>query len=202
VELLVVIGVISILTGLLGAGLGAAKQRARATVCLNNMRQIGLAAALYCNDHDDQLPGSQHSHQSWIGSLEPDSGKRAIYRCPDDGNKTRVTSYAINDYCTAHPYGAESMDYSWRFKVPAPSETLLMAEAQEGEAGVDHFHFADSVDSGYSPVAFEAQVDVARHMGSANYLFVDGHVELRSWEKVKAELIRSGSRFVNPEGNP
>jgi prepilin-type processing-associated H-X9-DG protein len=155
----VVIAVIAVIAGMLVAALGPAKARARATMCLNNMRQIGLAAALYSHDHDDQLPGSSHSHHSWIGTLEPDSGKRAIYRCPQDDHK------------------------------------------QESQAGVDHFHFADSVDGGYSPAAFQAQVDAMRHAGSANYLFVDGHVESRSWTKVSEELIRIGSRFVNPEGH-
>lgn len=201
-ELLVAVGVIAVLAGLLGSALRSVRKKARETVCLNNMRQIGLAAALYGNDHDDRLPGSQHSHQSWIGSLEPDSGRRAIYRCPEDGDRTRVTSYAINDFCTAHPYGAESLDYSWRFKHPGPHETVFLVEAQESQAGVDHCHFADASDGGYAPASFKAQVDAERHEGRANYLFVDGRVEARSWAWVQTELVRSGSRFIHPEGHP
>ena len=56
VELLTVIAIIAILAGLLLSTLAGAKEKARRTSCLNNIRQLAFAAHLYAYDHDDKLP--------------------------------------------------------------------------------------------------------------------------------------------------
>ena len=56
VEILVIIAVIGLLAALLLPALGRAKESARATACLSNLRQVGTALQLYVQDHDNRLP--------------------------------------------------------------------------------------------------------------------------------------------------
>lgn len=56
IELLVVIAIISLLASLLLPALSAAKERARRTGCISNLRQVYLAMAMYAQDHEDFMP--------------------------------------------------------------------------------------------------------------------------------------------------
>jgi prepilin-type N-terminal cleavage/methylation domain-containing protein/prepilin-type processing-associated H-X9-DG protein len=208
IELLVVIAIIAILAALLLPALAQAKVKALSLKCVSNLKQMGISTTLYAGECDDHLPGCQHSLPSWLASLAAYNGTN-LYRCPVE--KTRPYSYAVNDFLTPYPYGAATLNFARYCRVPSPAETLWMGEIVEEILAQDHFHFADNRNSvapsadgtgGYSTNNFLSQVNVFRHAGGANYLYLDGHVQFVKWLRVPPLLTGSGSRFVLPTGRP
>ncbi len=201
IELLVVIAIIAILAGMLLPALSHAKQKALATQCLSNIRQIGVAGVMYSNENNEALPRSAHQGASWVGTLQPYVGGTNLWHCKCDTNMVRTYSFAMNDFLLP-PADGSGVDYSKTTSVRSPSETFFMAECADGYNYQDHFHFSPANDGDYSPTTFASEVAVKRHLKTANYLFVDGHAQPLLWTVVQTKLKQSGSRFVDPAGKP
>lgn len=68
-ELLTVIAIIAVLAALVITGLPAARERARRTACLGNLRQLHLAASLYAADNRDFVPGAGDTNSLSVGRI-------------------------------------------------------------------------------------------------------------------------------------
>src|SRR5437773_3621974 len=86
IELLVVIAIIATLAGLLLPALSRAKEKGRAIQCLNNARQLGLAAVMYADDYKGLFPVRVPNNR-WPTQLFPYYRTLEVLRCPDDIRK-------------------------------------------------------------------------------------------------------------------
>ncbi len=117
IELLVVITIIALLAALLLPGLSRAKDRARRTTCLSNLRQVNLAIRLYVDDWSDALPvlptpnpypngvGAYYKQlvKGYLGLSGLASPTEKVFICPADrAIYTQVghafTSFTFNGY--------------------------------------------------------------------------------------------------------
>ncbi len=108
IELLVVIAIISLLMAILVPALNRAKQQGQATVCKNNLRQIGIAAHLYCENWDWYIPrGTGTTNKTWFQLFMPYLSERPkgsdyrnvkIYRCPSYPDKNQTVCYVNNGW--------------------------------------------------------------------------------------------------------
>jgi prepilin-type N-terminal cleavage/methylation domain-containing protein/prepilin-type processing-associated H-X9-DG protein len=117
IELLVVIGIIALLAAILFPVFARARDQARKTACLSNLRQIGVAASLYTSDYDGGYPNTGDPYL-WVGKrfrwpimpylalgqkqgadFTNNGGAASILLCPSDtlsGDGYDATSYCYS----------------------------------------------------------------------------------------------------------
>ena len=97
IELLVVIAIIAILAAILFPVFAQARESARMTSCLSNMRQLGLGLQMYAQDADEVFPSIYAgygptgtyitpSHEGWMwkNAIAPYVKSKGIFRCPSN----------------------------------------------------------------------------------------------------------------------
>lgn len=94
IELLVVIAIIAILAAILFPVFAQAREKARQTSCLSNLKQLGLAVTMYVQDYDENYPKASFWNTNtafsnfylWSSQLcvQPYIKNTGIYKCPSD----------------------------------------------------------------------------------------------------------------------
>jgi len=93
-ELLVVVAIIALLAAILFPVFSSARQKARDTSCLSNMKQIGLGVQQYVQDYDGTFPifyaynsspsAGSPGHKGIELELQPYTKSLQIFKCPND----------------------------------------------------------------------------------------------------------------------
>jgi prepilin-type N-terminal cleavage/methylation domain-containing protein/prepilin-type processing-associated H-X9-DG protein len=213
IELLVVIAIIAILAAILFPVFARAREQARKTSCLSNLRQLGLAFQTYTQDYDETLPNSTDgspgagqfgawnfykvfptntnpgSYDVTQGGLYPYVKNKQIYICPSDSQgRQSGNSYAANS-CVfqGSAVGFETGKPLSAFA--APAAFMLLGE-EASPAGENTDLAAVSTDDGY--MLYSANYFSTRHSEGSNLTFVDGHSKWFRPEQIAASAFQTG----------
>jgi prepilin-type N-terminal cleavage/methylation domain-containing protein len=113
VELLVVMGILTVLVGIMLPAIGQARMSARNLQCKNNLRQIALGFHLYAEAHRDRFPTDlpdDPDDEPWYSQVAPFlENSQNVFRCPLDPEVDDIeeggTSYGWRDETVLLPSG-------------------------------------------------------------------------------------------------
>jgi prepilin-type N-terminal cleavage/methylation domain-containing protein/prepilin-type processing-associated H-X9-DG protein len=200
IELLVVIAIIAILAAILFPVFARAREKARQTSCVSNVKQIGLAMLMYAGDYDETWPIAYYydagftCEWAWdfftdystgataLGVLGPYTRNGQINQCPSAKSLQTwgrpATGYAYN---TTY-IGSGQMEGPGYTPEPAaslgdvqsPTETVLLADSACWVSGLAGNNYLRAPNDPYNWVGPNVHF---RHNGAANVAYCDGHAK-------------------------
>ena len=195
IELLTVITVIIILISILLPSLAKVKTLSKSINCLNNLKQLGIAACYYQNDNQEYFMPHMMPGRRWTNLFLDEkysSGKtmlcpsvKNIYASqyinnavPHSSDASAKPDYGYNSFYLADAPGygkttEEALIILKIFQVKRPSLVICMSD--DYDAGATYYSNGDAYLRPYYKADSNGQFD-ARHQSSVNILWTDGHV--------------------------
>jgi len=170
IELLVVIAIIAILAAILFPVFAQAREKARSSTCLSNVKQLALGISMYAEDYDETMPMcywylSDWSKSSlWFQSTLPYVKNNKMYYCPSK----KDAIYGYNGFVGGNDEGFCKVATLGQFN--KPSETVLIIDCNNPSS-----IWMPGYGGWYGGT--ESQVPL-RHNVAANVAFADGHAKL------------------------
>ncbi|MCE0482971.1 MAG: type II secretion system GspH family protein [Methylacidiphilales bacterium] len=191
VELLVVIGIISILAALAFPAYNSAIAHAKIAKCASNLRSIGTAMLSFAGDNNGELPQSGGviyyntsgaGTMGWTQQLEGYIGTdRSVFQCPD-ASKTIGADANYSYFNGAHAAMSQSGGFAAVSlpKMQAPSKHIIAGDIAFTK-GLEDPNDADKDDYSQDPAfgggTITTPTNIPIHLGSVNLLYADGHVQ-------------------------
>lgn len=188
IELLVVIAIISILASMLLPALSNAKEKAKTTICQNNLKNLALCHTNYQDDWNDCLIPPGVSPNRWATKIVPDYLQ--------NGSEVMV--------CPNNPYDGSAVSYSYNLnfsncrtsQIDRPSETIEFICANTGSKR--------PYSNSFVTAKFETVVGGGASAGDilhSDYLFsfIDGHVAGFPFKVIFPRLEIDGTTYEIPD---
>jgi prepilin-type N-terminal cleavage/methylation domain-containing protein/prepilin-type processing-associated H-X9-DG protein len=199
IELLVVIAIIAILAAILFPVFARAREKARQTSCLSNLKQMGLGILMYVQDYDERFPISRGRYTNdpnvprgyWIHAIMPYAKNQQMFECPSDSSPTSAT------------YNSVTVPASYGYNLCLPGDGYSSYDAQRATPGPPAIWAPLKIGSVTSVTAMWMVSDCyitypyslthlrytvgnnpwrtapygPEHNGGLNFVFVDGHAK-------------------------
>ncbi|MBQ0105510.1 MAG: DUF1559 domain-containing protein, partial [Armatimonadetes bacterium] len=204
IELLVVIAIIAILAAILFPVFAQAREKARQTACLSNLKQIGTGLTLYLSDYNQTFPcvspgcdtGGDARKFSYCGALETYLKNDKIWSCPsaEESENIDTNVYIPNSYiCNQVAFG-RTADNPWQAKL----EVWVKAKKEsQVKRPSDLITFYDGPVVTKSTACNPAKVwnndwqailwqsvayypTTETHNGGKNFVYADGHASFKN----------------------
>lgn len=199
IELLVVIAIIAILAAILFPVFSQAKEAAKKTKDISNIRQIGVALNLYANDHDDcSVVKDEDEGYDWYPNLFPYVKSKEVFRTPAyKAQPTEPeTDYLINGIFA---HGC-NMTFS-----SDPSNQIVLALRKPLVAEDDYHPWPEDEVSWDDPAAyaesgqdwFTERIHWPAFAKGSNFAFVDTHAKFFKQEQTFANRAYPGMHNVD-----
>ncbi len=223
IELLVVIAIIAILAAILFPVFAKAREKARQTACLSNMKQIGTGLLMYVQDYDELYPlryggacppdCENDKPRSWKNMVAPYIKNYGIYKCPSNPAAQTLDSIGNN---APNQVGVFAGGYAmwlpdaWLSSVmgngagypqslagiPSPSDSLLILEHSYRwpDTGPYLGYVEPAPSNDNGVVPGPSTWNSGHSKNRCNIIYMDGHVKFKY---LKATFEEKGSPLLN-----
>ena len=224
IELLVVIAIIAILAAILFPVFAKAREKARQTSCLSNLKQLGTSILMYAQDYDEVYPqdgaitGDPVSQPplTWPNRVMPYVKNTQLFKCPSDGRapaadfagcRTILESYCWNALmgrytdCAASGYPEVVRSLG---EVAAPAQCAMLWDdgADWADPPYNYGQWYNTIDNPDCARSFDGNVLQGRHNGGDNFMFADGHAKWYKLRATTADVVTLGGITMDPSVEP
>lgn len=217
IELLVVIALIAILAAILFPVFGRARENARKSACLSNLKQVGLGFMQYSQDYDENVvpgrvgPLSTAVYFSWSGIIQPYVKSTQVLVYPSYSGNTASATAVPKSY--SYNFAAAGAPNRSLATYELPAQTVFLVDSIGSStlgSNQSLLFFVDTTTQkeigriatanmpySSSACAPEAINNSALHLEGSNYMFADGHVK---WLRYSAGAVTTCGTAV-PQRN-
>lgn len=198
IELLVVIAIIAILAAILFPVFARAREKARQTGCLNNVKQLSLGMLMYAQDYDETFVRAAvyyatPNYYTWMYVIQPYVKNVQLFTCPSAprtgwtgaANSTQAQGYGMFRVLSGLPLG----------DVKVPATCIMLGDAGRLNLGTGNPYYLidwspDQSDNAVPPDPL--------HNEGANLAFCDGHGKWLNWNQYATSSTAAGAPPPTP----